>query len=316
MRLLTVSTDLGPDATLAQIEATVKGLRVATDVAFEAETNRVRRTAMERMKFPTDDELRSALERLPSQREEESPYYRAHRQLAAREFSLSEGRGFPPELWFDYWYRRRRSSKDDPFFQSLSKAGYDRITSTPFPAVGPVGLDVIDPILYDALVADEVARLMPGRVGVSSLRYGSPFWAWLFGKTTAEKTVSTTVKVLEIARDYGPKRKEAKADAAVAEATVGHKVAESALDVALKGEKLREARLRNERLELENASRRVTLGAEQRRQLLIDWAIQHREMDIADAIRALTPGEAQALAELGHQPLQIEERQEPDETGC
>ncbi|MEY8017475.1 hypothetical protein [Mycobacterium servetii] len=233
MQLLTVTADLGPDATLAQLESTVKGLRVATDVAYDAESSRARRTAMERMKFPTDDELRSALDRLPSEGGEESPYLRVQRQLSAREFALNEGRGFPPDLWFDYWYRRRRSSKDDPFFESLSKAGYDRITNTPFPAIGPVGLDVIDPILYDALVADEVARLMPGRVGIRSLRYGSPFWAWLFGKATAEKTVSTTVKVLEVARDYGPKRKEAKADAAVAEATVGHKVAQSALDVGV-----------------------------------------------------------------------------------
>jgi hypothetical protein len=56
-----------------------------------------------------------------------------------------------------------------------------------------------------------------------------------------------TGPVLEVARDYGPKRKEAKADAADAEATVGHKVAQSALDVALKEEQLREARLKNER---------------------------------------------------------------------
>ena len=101
--------------------------------------------------------------------------------------------------------------------------------------------------------------------------------------------------MLEVARDYGPRRKEAKADAAVAEATVGHKVAQSALDVALKEEQLREARLKNERLELENASRRVTLGAEQRRQLLIDRAIQDGKLDIADAIRALPPGRRKHL---------------------
>lgn len=196
---------------------------------------------------------------------------------------------------------------------TLSQAGFDRIASTPFPVIGPVGLDVLDPILYDALVADEVARLLPGRVGIRGLRYGSPLWAWLFGKSSAEKTISTTTKVLEVARDYGSKRKEGKADAAVAEATVGHRIAGSALDVELKAEQLREARLRNERLELENASRRVSLGNEQRRQWLIDEAIQRGQLDIAEAIRALSDGDVQALAGVGNQQLQIEQRQEPDD---
>jgi len=41
----------------------------------------------------------------------------------------------------------------------LSDAGYDRLTGIGSPFLGVVGLDVLDPILYDALVADELARL-------------------------------------------------------------------------------------------------------------------------------------------------------------
>lgn len=67
------------------------------------------------------------------------------------------------------------------------------------------------------------------------------------------KTVSTTVEVIEHARDFGPMRTMAKADATVAEAIVGNRIADSDLDVALKREQLVEARLRNERLALEVA---------------------------------------------------------------
>jgi hypothetical protein len=87
-----------------------------------------------------------------------------------------EGRRFPPEYWFEYWSRRKRSG-ESPSFRLLSKAGYDRVTSAPFPMIGPVGLDVIDPILYDALVADELARLVPNRIGVQGdCKVGSCGW--------------------------------------------------------------------------------------------------------------------------------------------
>jgi hypothetical protein len=81
MRLLDISTDLGPGATLSQLEVIVKGLRVAADVAHDAETARVRRAATERMKFPTEEELRNLLDRLPDVGDETSPRYRARRLL-------------------------------------------------------------------------------------------------------------------------------------------------------------------------------------------------------------------------------------------
>jgi hypothetical protein len=298
MQHLQVTVGLEPDAPLAHLEAMVKGLRVATDVAYQVETNRVRHLATEQMKFPTNEELFAALDRWQSEggeAHEGSPIYRAERQVNARKL-LRQTFSFPREVVY-----------------GLSQTGYDRVFSASLPVVGQVGLDVLDPVLYDALVADQVARLMPGRVDIRGLRYGSPLWAWLVGKTTAEKTASTTVKVFEVARDYGPKRREAKADAVVAEATVGHRIAESALDVDIKAEKLREARLKNERLELENASRRMSLGAQQRRQWLVDEAIRQGRLDIADAIDALSDGDVQALAGLGSQRLQIEERHEPDD---
>lgn len=179
--------------------------------------------------------------------------------------------------------------------------------------MGLIGLDVTDLVLYDTLVADEIARLSPDRVGVRTLRYENPLFASLFGKGSAEKTISATTKAIEVAATLGPKRAEAKADAEVAKATIGHRIAEKDLDVALKREQLVEAQLRNERIALENAQRRQALSTEEQRRLLVERAYQQGQVGIADAIRALTPGEVRAFSELGRQPLEIQERSEPDE---
>ena len=198
MRVLDISTDLGPGTAPALLEGVVRGVRSATDVAHDAETRRVRRAVSERMKYPTDSELRGALDRLPRS-DEQGPRYRAERQLAAREFLWREGRRFPPDLWFEYLYRRSPCDAElSSSFQLLSDAGYDRLTGTGFPFFGAVGLDVLDPVLYDALVADELASLLPEAVSVRTLRYENPFWASLFGKGRAEGTVSTAVQVLEV----------------------------------------------------------------------------------------------------------------------
>lgn len=298
MLVLDILTNVGSGATPAQLEEIVRGVRVATDVAYDAEALRVRRAVSEQMKYPTDTELRSALDRLP-EGGEQSPRYRAKRQLAARDFLQHEGRRFSPEI----------SSSS----RALFDAGYDRLTGIGFPFPEVAGLDVLDPVLYDALVADEVARLTPEPVGVRSLRYENPFWATLFGKGSAEKTLSTVAEVIEVARDFGPKRTIAKADAAVAEATVENRIAESDLDVELKREKLTEARLRNERLGLENVRFTQALSADQQRRRLIEQATRRGQLDIADALRALDPGDAQALGELGRRPLEIEERREQDD---
>lgn len=311
MLVLDILTDVGSGATPAQLEEIVRGVRVATDVAYDAEARRVRRAVSEQMKYPTDTELRSALDRLP-EGSEQSPRYRAGRQLAARDFLQREGRS-PPEIWFEYLNLRPGDAKLSSSFRAWSDAGYDRLIGIGFPFLGAAGLDVLDPVLYDALVADELARLTPEPVGVRSLRYENPFWATLFGKGSAEKTVSTAVEVIEVARDFGPKRKMAKADAAVAEATVENRIAESDLDLELKREKLTEARLRNERLVLENARFAQALSADQQRRSLIEQAERRGQLDIADAIRALDPGDAQALGELGRRPLEIEQRKEQDD---
>lgn len=103
------------------------------------------------------------------------------------------------------------------------------------------------------------------------------------------------------------------ADAVVAEATIDDRIAESDLDVGLKREQLVEARLRNERLALENTQLAQALDADQQRRMLIDRAIRRGQIDIADALRAFSPGDAQALGELGRRQLEVETRWEQDD---
>lgn len=309
-QLLDISTDLGPGATPAELEGVLRGIRVATDVARDAEIRRLRRTVTERMRYPTDNELRAAVETLP-EGGETSPRYRAERQLAARQFAWREGR-FPPDLWIDYLYRFRER-KDTKEFRALSDAGYDRLLGTPFPLAPSAGLEVLDSDLYDALVADQLARSLPGPVVITTLSYRNPFLARLLGRGNADKTISTTVQVVEVARDFGAKRDIGKADAAVATGTVADRIAESQLDVELKREALRKERLLNDRQEIENAHLLASLSAEQLRRQVIEQAMRRGELDIADAVRALDPGEVQAIAQLSRRPLELREHSEPDD---
>jgi hypothetical protein len=306
MQVLDISTDLGPSVPLAHLEQLVRGIRVAADVAQDADTRRVRRAISERMKYPTDAELRAALERLPYG--EQGTDLGIERQLAARDYIRHTARELPLWRWREPDdYGSPAQSRD------LADAGYDRLLSSGFP-FSAIALDILDSALYETLVADEVTRSLPGAVAVRTLRYANPFLASLFGKESAAKTVSTTVEVIEVARDFGPKRAMAKAEAAVAKATVENRIVESDIDVAIKQEQLVEARLRNRRLALENARIAQAIDAEQQHRILVERAMQQGQVDIADAIRALDTGDAKALGDLGHRPLEIEEYSEADDS--
>ena len=71
-------------------------------VGRDATLRRIRRAATERMKFPTDDELASAIERLP-EGDELSPQYRASNLRRTLRILAEEPGDLPPELLFDYW---------------------------------------------------------------------------------------------------------------------------------------------------------------------------------------------------------------------
>src|SRR6266849_3067665 len=65
MNVLEITVDLGPGASPVLVETLVRGVRVVADVGRDATLRRIRRAATEQMKFPTDDELVRAVERLP-----------------------------------------------------------------------------------------------------------------------------------------------------------------------------------------------------------------------------------------------------------
>jgi hypothetical protein len=311
--LLDITAKIGPSVRPATLEALVRGVRVAVDVARDADTRRIRRIAQDQMRFPTDTELRDAIERFPSG-SELGPRYRAQRQLEARERLREEVLHGPPEFWFDWFYRRGRQPPGK-LDVSLREAGYERLLSTaPIPIFpGAVGLDALDPALYQALVSETVARLMPGEVRVGQLRYENPFLERLLGKATAEHTISTAAQVIETVSTLGSTRKMAKAAADVAERTVEHRVEDSELDLELKRlqvQREHEALLADR---IANAQAAEKLVGDRRQQAIIDAALRRGLLDVADTIEDLDVDDAAALGELGRQPVELEQHYERDD---
>jgi hypothetical protein len=313
VRLLDINVDLGPVATPAELEALLRGIRVAVDVAHDAEIRRIRRTVTEQMKYPTDSELSAAVERL-GRGDEQSPQYKAQMQLEARDRLRSELRGGPPEWWFEYFYLRRGKLRDTQDF-ALQAAGYERaLQASPAPFFATaVGLDVTDPVLYQALVADSMARLAPTPVRVRELRYENPFFKRLFGKGPTETTISTTAQVIETVSTIGSTRRMAQADAAVAERTVDHRVEDASLDLELKRLKVQREREALTRDRIENARAVERLDADRVQRSLIESATRDGLLDVADAIEALEGPDAVALGALGLRQLELEEHTEPDD---
>ena len=314
MRLLDVNVDIGPDSTPAELESVLRGIRVAVDVAHGAELRRIRRTATEQMKYPTDAELADAEEQL-GQGDEQSPRYRARMQIEARKLLRRELRRMPPDLWFERLYRQPGKFVDKEQY-TLHAAGFERSAQAihgPFPGGTTVGLDVSDPVLYHALVAESLARLTPSAVGVRELRYSNPMFSRLFGKGAAEKTISTTVQVIETISTIGATRKMAQADAAVAQQTVDHRVEDSILDVELKRLAVKREQQAFIRDQIENAQAFDRLNAERTQRSMVLSAVRIGQLDIADSIEALEPGDARALGGLGFRQVELDEHFEDDE---
>jgi hypothetical protein len=320
MQVLGISLDLGPGALPTELETLVRAVRVAIDVGRDVELRRVRVAAQEQMKFPTGDELRSAIEQLP-QGDESSPSYRARQHLEARDQFTEESGRFPSELWWDYLYRRRRS---DPaigsLFNLLRSTGYDRaLAASPaaWPAGTALGLDVLDPQLYGALVAERIARLAPGDVVVRELRY--PFAEVVAGVGTAEKVVKTTAGVIETTATLGSRRRLKRVEADIAAATMEDQIASSSLEVEFRREQLRAARIANESAEQDLLAKRIAnaqalegLNPRLRQQALVQHAVALGELDQADSIAALEASDVAALLSFAARPPELERSYEPD----
>lgn len=136
------------------------------------------------MKFPTDDELREAIERFP-QSGESGPRYRARRHLEARDRLAEEFEGLAREFW--YMSRRRRSGET---YSYVRGTGFERAfagSSVPWSVGAALSLDVADPVLYQAVWGDQVARVTPGEITVREVRYSNPFGEVVAGVGAAEK---------------------------------------------------------------------------------------------------------------------------------
>jgi hypothetical protein len=324
MLILDIEVDLGAHASPAQIEQLVRGVRVAVDVGRSASNRRIRREASNKLRFPTEDELLAALERFP-RGDERSAWYRAKRHLELRQRLDSEYEGMPPEFWFDRVYRRKKKGPGNDFARLLAETGSDRLfsgTGWPFSGGNP-GLDVTDPALYQALVEDEVARYTAGEVFVREVRYRNPFGEEIAGIGKAVDAVKKTAGVIETLATINSRRRKTKAEADVAEALVPTTIEDGRLDLEFKremaGEQLRAAQIANEIAEEELVARRIEnnrslrlLSLEARRQALSDRALLLGQLDIADAVAELEPGDAEALGELVSRAPQMEERIEPD----
>ena len=318
MDVLVITADLGSGVSPALVETLVRGVRVVADVGREATLRRVRRAATEQMKFPTDDELASAVERLP-RGSELSPWYRANNLRNARRILAEEIADLRPEA-FGYWNARTRLSGDIP--SNLLAAGYERaLAGSPLPwAAGTaIGLDVIDPDLYHALVADQIARLAPTGIAVRQLRYRNPFAETMTAIGTGTEALTKGAGAIETLATLGPRRKIKKAEAQVAKATVDDRVESSRLDLDLKREQLRQTKLANDLAEqellarqIENAQALRALNGPQKVNAMTERLQSAGKLDEADAVAALEPADGAAMMELATRNPRTRQSHEPD----
>lgn len=319
MNVLEISVDLGSGASPVLVETLVRGVRVVADVGRDAALRRIRRAATDQMKFPTDDELARVIERLPDGGEL-SPRYRANNLRNARR-NLAENVGeLPPELFFDYWYRRARRSGSVP--SSLLAAGYERALAgsvLPWPAGAAVGLDVIDPDLYQALVADQIAQLALTEIAVREIRYQNPLAETMMAIGTGTEALTKGAGALETLATLGARRKIKKTEARVAEATADDRVENSRLDLELKREQVRQARLASQLTEQELLAKRIeneqalrALNGPQTVSALAERLRSAGQLDEADAVAALEPADGAALLELATRDPEVNQSDEPD----
>jgi len=319
MNVLEITVDLGPGASPVLVETLVRGVRVVADVGRDATLRRIRRAATEQMKFPTDDELVRAAERLPDG-SELGPRYRANNLRNARRILAEEFGDLPPARFIDDWYRRRRLLGRIP--SSLLAAGYERALAgspLPWPAGAAVGLDVIDPDLYQALVADQIAQLAPTEIAVREIRYRNPLDETMTAIGTGTEALTKGAGALETLATLGSRRKIKKAEAQVAEATADDRVEGSRLDLELKREQLRQAQLASQLAEQELLAKRIeneqalrALNGPQKVNMLAERLRSAGQLDEADAVAALEPADGAALLELATRDPEVKQSYEPD----
>lgn len=318
MRVLEITVDLGPGVSPSLLETMVTAVRVAVDVGTEAMRRQVRRSVTEQMKFPTDQELADALEQLPGG-DELSPQYRARRLLEVREELAEESDNIPPDMWWYYWSRQRGGL--GRLQSRLAAAGFERaFAGSPFPwSGGTIGLDVIDPELYHALVAWQVATLSPSAATVRSLRYENPIAETITAVGTGAEALNKTAGAIETIATLSALRKIKNVEARVAEATADDDIESSRLTVAMQREQLRQMQLNSALMEQDLLAKEIAneqalraLTSERKRDALAEQFRRTGHLDEADVVARLEPADADALLELGLRDPKVRSMDEPD----
>lgn len=311
MEVLNISVDLGSGTLPIELETMVRGVRVATDLGREAQLRSVRLAAAEQMKFPTDSDLADATERLPGGGEGLSGRARQHLEIRRELAELAPER--PYLLWRGDYYRYVREVGSPGLAARLFDLGYERIfRASEAWSTGPsLGLDVIDPELYQALVANEVARRAPDEIVVRRLQYSNPFGEELAAVGTGAEALSKTAGAIETIATLPDRRAMTKVDRRVAEATEQDRIRQEQ-------ERTRRAQLENELLEQEVLAKRIenlqalSLDPQQQKQLIIQLFIVTGHLDLAEAAEALDPTDASALVALGARRPELQRSTEPD----
>ena len=309
MLTLRITIDRGSDARPAQLETLVKAVRVATDVAETAEFIRARREATALMRHPSDRELHVAFERLAAA--DEQIHMSRVRQLLDTRSRLREALRRSPTFWYDLWEDVHHGKGQIPDW--LRDTGYDRLLpewpfarwAMPLPWSSPelVGLDIIDPATYDALVGDHLRHHAPPReITVREVAYRNPFITELAAADRIAESLKKAAGVIETVATIGSQRRLKRVEADIAEKTSDERVEGARLDNELKREQARRLQIENELLYEDLRWQRA----------LHDHLLSQGRLDLAEALSEIDPADATALREFATWPLELDLRSDPD----
>ena len=300
----------------AALESVVRAVHVAVEVGTAAVLAPLQRTASERMRFPTASELAATSARLPGDADQ-SLSHRAANFARLRARLRDEYEDLPPQF---YWSNRPRPFDAERL--GLAGSNYERIAEgslAPWWSAREVGLDALDPELHAALVGDAVARQAPTPITVRELTYRNPFGEELAAVGTGIEALSKTAGVIETTATLGSRRKIMRAEARLAEETVDDRIEMSRVDRELRQEELRRVRLANAKaeeelvaLQIQNATALGAMPDAAKQQALVGRLTLSRQLNEADAVAALTPGDAAALVVFAARPPKLKRSVEPD----
>jgi hypothetical protein len=230
MEVLEIVFNIGKSATPIQIEAAVKAVRVASDAGRDTVLRKVRRTAREQLKFPTGGELIELIERRP-----QGPYLLSEDVKYRISYLLDTGRHLRQQSdeTIDRWNSFSSFARNDESIQPPPRGRHSNGEPGLQSSHPLIGMDILEPELYDVLVADRVSRLAPIEITVRGVRYQNPFGEELAAVGSGIEALTKTAGVIETAATLGARIKIKKAEATVAEATIDDRIVGSQLDCEL-----------------------------------------------------------------------------------